>query len=804
MHRLSRLSQLGVVTLSVSLGALTLVAAPSIASEPRVVVASAAPLPASDSIVKHTISTSFDLQLTQQHASSLPSFIASLYDTASPHYHHFLTPSSYARSFGASAATIAAVRDYLASFDLTNDTLSASHVVLHVTGTTAAIARAFDTPLVTVRTADGLLAAQFAQVATLPLSIAHDVKSVSGLSSVTSPSPALANSPVAHASAYGSAHGSAHDAAHVAIATSCAAAGSTGTTPNSLGGYPATVQAQLYGLTGEYANGDTGVGQTIAAYELGLYDQADVATYFACYGLSPSLTSINVDGGPTGGYSEEATIDIEEAAALAPGAAIEIYQGPNDGSSPTDVYQQIADDDTATIVTTSWGICETDPTGAVDAEQAIFEQMAAQGQTVLAAAGDSGSSDCANNPDGYTPTTLAVDDPASQPLVTGVGGLSVTSTSPFAETVWNDGVNGGAGGGGKSAVWSRPAWQNAPGIVAGSTMRMVPDLSTMADPNTGFIEYYTGTATGTVRCRQVCSQGWSAIGGTSIGAPLVSALVAVAAQACATTRLGFINPQLYAMASEGVGFNDVTTGNNDLYNAGGYNAGVGYDMASGLGSPDGAPFFTGLCPAKLDAAKSTFSAPSASVATGSPASFSATLFASSGGPLANAQIGVSASASAGTIEINGDAASATGPGQASDTVTTNSSGTADFTLTNTTAGPVTVTITYGGATVHSATVAFSAAHVAGSVPGRPSIASLAALVGGFKLVVAPDNAGSSPITVFQYSVNGGVTWSNFSAVTRTVSVSTLLKSHTYAVVVRARNAVGFSAPSSPSRVTTRP
>jgi hypothetical protein len=257
------------------------------------------------------------------------------------------------------------------------------------------------------------------------------------------------------------------------------------------------------------------------------------------------------------------------------------------------------------------------------------------------------------------------------------------------------------------------------------------------------------------------------------------------------------------MASEGVGFNDVTTGNNNVYGAGGYSAGVGYDMASGLGSPDGTPFFTGLCPAKLDATKTTFTSPSSSVATGSAASLSATLVASAGTPIANAQIGVSASASSGTIEINALAASATGPGQASATVTSNSSGTANFTVTSNTAGPVTVTISYAGTTLHTTTVTFSGAHVAGSVPGRPTITSLAALVGGFKLVVAPDTAGSSPITVFQYSVNGGSTWSNFSAVSRSVIVSTLARSHTYAVIVRARNAVGASTPSSPSRVTTR-
>ncbi len=78
-------------------------------------------------------------------------------------------------------------------------------------------------------------------------------------------------------------------------------------------------------------------------------------------------------------------------------------------------------------------------------------------------------------------------------------------------------------------------------------------------------------------------------------------MLAVAAQSCGSARLGFINPSLYAMAS--TGFTDlVTTGSsNDLYNVGEYSAGPGYDMASGLGSPDGAAFFAGLCPPKFDA-----------------------------------------------------------------------------------------------------------------------------------------------------------------------------------------------------------
>ena len=91
-------------------------------------------------------------------------------------------------------------------------------------------------------------------------------------------------------------------------------------------------------------------------------------------------------------------------------------------------------------------------------------------------------------------------------------------------------------------------WQNAPGIAAGDAMRMVPDLSTMADPATAFIDYFTGNASGT--CGD-CAADWNAIGGTSAGPPLLSALTAVGAQACAVDRLGFLNPTLLRHGAPG-------------------------------------------------------------------------------------------------------------------------------------------------------------------------------------------------------------------------------------------------------------
>ena len=154
-------------------------------------------------------------------------------------------------------------------------------------------------------------------------------------------------------------------------------------------------------------------------YELAPYASSDIRSYTTCYGINPVISKVNVDGGPIGAVSAEPTLDIQMFASLAPSAAIKVYQGPNDAVGPIDVFAQIASDNIADVVSVSWGACEAaNGTASADAENVIFTQMAAQGQTVLAASGDSGSSDCyAMNGD----PALSVDDPASQPLVTGVG-----------------------------------------------------------------------------------------------------------------------------------------------------------------------------------------------------------------------------------------------------------------------------------------------------------------------------------------------------------------------------------------------
>lgn len=757
-HRSPRIASLAAFAAAVVAGLVPLASAGG--AQARVVVARPVAIPATFSSVAGPITTSFDVALVEPDHAALSAFLAELTNPASPNYRHFLTTAQFAARFGARANVVDAVRRYFTSFHLRVGALSRGHVILPVSGSTADIARAFSASVATVRTPTHL-AAQFVTPATLPAPIAHDVSAVAGLSTVVTPHALVASPRVT---------------AHVATPSTCSNStggqSPTATTPNSLGGYSAQQQARLYGLDTAWANGFTGAGETIAVYELANYSPTDVATYDSCYGLTPTITNVKVDGGSTGAYSDEATLDVEEASVLAPGSAIEVYTAPNNSAGPIDAYQRIADDNTASVVTTSWGTCEQDPNGAVNAEQAIFEQMAAQGQTVVAASGDNGSSDCS----GITTNAPAVDDPASQPLVTGVGGLSVNSITPLSQTVWNSGGGGGgAGGGGVSTLWSRPSWQVAPGIAAGEPMRLVPDLSVMGDPATGFIQYYTGT--GVVDCGTNCGSGWSSIGGTSIGAPLVSALVAVAAQQCGVSRLGLINPALYAMAT--TGFNDVTTGNNDIFGVGVYNAGPGYDMASGLGSPNPATFMSGLCPIAFDANASTATVSTNRLRANASATVSFSLRNQDGGPVADASVAVTASAARGTVLFNADPTSHTGAGSAAYAVTSDASGAGSVNVSSSAPGPLTVTVTYENATLLDTVI--NVAPLITSL-AAPTITRVVPLVGGAQLFTAVP--GTSTVGAFQYSLNGGRSWRRAAARGASIVIGHLAAGVTYHVVVR--------------------
>jgi len=336
------------------------------------------------------------------------------------------------------------------------------------------------------------------------------------------------------------------------------------------------------GAAYQFPSGYDGTGQTIALIELGGgYDQSTLTQYFQSIGVTaPTVTAVPVDGGansPTGsadGPDGEVQLDIEVAGALAPGAAISVYFAANTNQAFADAITDAGHaTPTPTAISISWG----GPEDSWDAQSAqVMDEAAADavalGVTVLAAAGDSGSTD------GSTDSSVQCDFPASSPHVLGCGGTSLTLDSAGAiagETVWNDGTGGGATGGGVSTLYPLPSWQTDAGVPAnassGASGRGVPDVAGNADPETGYEILVDGSST--------------VVGGTSAVAPLWAALVARLAQQ-AGTRLGLLQSVLYDGVKAGVaqpGFRDITSGSN-----GSYSAGPGWDACTGLGSPDGA------------------------------------------------------------------------------------------------------------------------------------------------------------------------------------------------------------------------
>ncbi len=606
-------------------------AAPSRAggSVPLVAVNAAQRLPEGTKVVAAlapAVKMHLDVTLRPRDPSALAAFVAAVSTPGSPEYRRFLAKGAFGPRFGATLADVAKVRSGLRALGLTPGNVSSDQLSIPVTASASAVDTAFHVALSSLRLPSGRVAFANTEPVRLPATIAPIVQGVIGLSNVVKwHSQMIPGRKRAHPSApaQGPVRGAAQRATAIRQPSSpsafpniysgapCSAASSTA---SSSGSYAANQLAQAYGFNHLYQSGLTGQGVTVGLYELEPFSSSDIATFESCYGISTSVSTVQVDGGAgTGAGSGEAALDIENVASLAPSSSIVVYEGPNSGNGPYDVAQAIANADVAKIVSTSWGACEPllIGSGALSSEEALFEQAAAQGQTVLAAAGDAGSEDCNGQVSSSSAesTALAVDDPASDPYVTGVGGTTMTALGPPpTEQVWNEAAStAGAGGGGISARWTMPSWQRAPGVMntytsgspcgapTGQYCREVPDVSAVADPYDAYVVYYTGTGTGTT--------GWQAIGGTSGATPLWAALLADVAQSCpgpapSTPSLGFVNPALYSMAAAAdLVVNDITSGNNDYTgtNNGAYPATTGYDMASGLGTPIGGGVRKYLC-----------------------------------------------------------------------------------------------------------------------------------------------------------------------------------------------------------------
>ncbi len=504
-------------------------------------------------------------------------------------YHHYLSVDEFAARFGPTPTQIAAAQQSLRAQGLASGRLAADGLSFSVSAAAGRVADAFKTKFERYHLRDGRTAFANTSAPQVSGSGAPVIQSVIGLNNLAVEKP---QGLVAHNSRVNSSLPRTSGASAVRACSSAV----------DSGGYTASQIASAYGFNGLYNSGDTGSGTTVALYELAPYLSADISAYQSCYGTSASVTQTNVDGGvscPSKNRDPncelEAVLDIEDVIGLAPNSNIRVYEGPNSDQGAYDTYAAIVSEDVAKVISTSWGVCESQAAsasvGTPGAENTLFEEAATQGQSVFAATGDNGTQDCTDS-SGNPAGGRAVDDPASQPYVTGVGGTSLNlAVSPFDETVWNDGSGGGSGGGGVSTIWSRPSYQSGFGLgqssitcgSAGFTCREVPDVSANADPNTGYAIYFGG---------------WIPVGGTSAAAPTWASLTALAdASSACTTPVGFANPGLYGAAREAYGsdFNDVRSGNNSYDGVTGYAAGTGYDMASGLGSPKGTALAAALC-----------------------------------------------------------------------------------------------------------------------------------------------------------------------------------------------------------------
>ena len=707
--------------LATPLALLALAITTSAGAAPASVVVGGVPSLSAGATSLGSLGSAAPLRLTVVLAPSDPAGLAVLATAVStpgsPQYHRYLSVGQFAARFGASTDAVAAVRATLLGDGLSPGALAPDGLSISVAGSATQASRAFAVNLRRYRERDGRQVFANTAAPRVPAALGGVVQDVLGLDNMQAAAPASLRRARFKASAHAASQPFTGGSGPVACN---AAKGSPGHTIDQI--------AAAYGMGGLYSGGDLGAGVTIALYELEPYAASDLSAFQTCFGTSAAVTNFAVDGGPvpdvppdpTSGL--ETSLDLDNVIGIARSSHVHVYQGPNTNSGVYDTFAAIVNDGTAQVVSDSWGLCEplTDP-NEMTAENTLFQQAALQGQSVFVASGDSGSAGClpANGN-----TLLAVDDAASQPFVTGVGGTTLSTLGPpTVESAWN-----GSGGGGISGFWAMPSYQTAavPGVIntlsSGSPCsaqippgycREVPDVSADAAPATGYRVYWSG--------------GWLDVGGTSAAAPLWAGLTALADSSgigvCTPgSPLGLLNPALYAIAA-GAGhadaLNDVISGNNNPSGSGAFPATAGYDMATGLGTPiatDGA--LPGLVAQLCAAAPTVTSVSPADAAPGT------TVIVHGTGLASTATLSFGAKAATNVALINDSQLSATVPaGNASVDVTastakgTSSTAAADvFTYAPT----ETITTPAAGATYTRTQTVPAAYSCAASAPGTPT------------------------------------------------------------------------------------
>jgi kumamolisin len=576
------------------------------------------------------------------HEDQLEPLIESVYRQGSPHYHQFLTPQQFRAQFGPSAETVASVTHYFESAGL--QVTRSSTAQLQVSGSVAAVERAFAVKLhgyavPATATAPGFQYRAPLAGPQLPAAVSGSVHGVFGLDSRPRFFP------------------------HVRSATTGrlqprSGGAQAGSTSNPFGSLTVTDFAQQYDVTPLYQQGVDGHGRTIGIVTLAAFTPSDAFAYWGALGLNVSskrLREVMIDGGPgkpsDDSGSLETTLDVEQSGGIAPGAKLIVYEAPNTNQGFINAFAAAIDSNAADTVSTSWGEWElfdtpnnvfdngpvTDPvtgrvTSIIQSFNDLLIQAALQGQSMFAAAGDSGAWDEVGEVPPQFSNVLSVDDEAVQPFITAMGGTTLPGKQLYGlpdgstltinlhkEQAWGwdyleplckaldltvdaCGIFPGGGGGGVSVFFHRPFYQQlVPGMansVAGQAMydesqtppqlvvalpagfrgRNVPDISLNSDPQTGYVVAYTSNVSGFS-----FQTFW---GGTSFASPQMNGVTALLSQAT-HHRVGLLNVPLYLLAAGGgyhgsnAPLRDITTGDNWYWNAH-----PGYDQATGLGVPD--------------------------------------------------------------------------------------------------------------------------------------------------------------------------------------------------------------------------
>ncbi len=494
--------------------------------------------------------------LPLRNRDALDKLLQEIYDPASPNFHHYLTPEQFTENFGPTESDYQRVIDFAKASGLTVTRTYPNRVVLDVSGAVDGIEKAFQVKLNFYQhpTKNRKFFAPDAEP-----SLAADVPilDISGLDNFALPHPNLQPKPMSQ----------------TANATPKSGSGPSGN-------YWGNDFKNAY-APGVSANG---YGQIVGLLEFDGFYSNDIVSYESQSGLPLVAVQTNLVDGVSGspGFSGianavvEVSLDIEVAIAMAPGLSkVIVYEG----ASANDIFSQMAGDNQAKQLSTSWS---WDTTTNATTDQ-LFQQFAAQGQSFFDASGDS---------DAYAAGT-ATGEPNDNPFITVVGGTTLTTSGAAwaSETTWNWGLDQGSyvgSSGGVSTFYKIPSWQtNANPAAAGgsATMRNIPDVALTAD--NVWVIYGNGQA--------------GSVGGTSAAAPLWAGFTALVNQQAVTagrSTVGFINPAIYAIAAGtnyAADFHDITTGDNtNTTSPANFFAGNGYDLCTGLGTPAGQNLITAL------------------------------------------------------------------------------------------------------------------------------------------------------------------------------------------------------------------